>query len=739
MNFNTIQGKALVLFMGCLFWGIQSNAQTLKGSKYRYKIVSLFSNMAIDVARGSQQPNTNIIQWHDSGSNNQRWYFTDAGNGQFRIHSANSYLVLDVQNQLSGDGAAIVQNYVSTSQSQMFSIDSVGVNAYVIEAHHSNKALTVNNGSRQANAQIVQSDYRGESSQKWKIMLVDSIQESFNLFNPGICTGTGNQYRIHSRSDVHLIWDTNGASKQPGAGVDLWGGQGQTHQRCYLEEVNNQQYLIHMLHSGLVIQSEKGSAANNIGIVQATKNGSTTQQYSFVALGDGYYAILNKASGLALTKKGMDIVQSNFTGDINQHWKLILTEGSCNGVTTGITDIQQYFTKAANSTCHSVRVFYVVPSDAPQKHRQALCAAAALSQQRTWAKYGYTIPFEPIVKINSNHNMDWFMTNGDNAWYSYAQNAELEIKANYPVDYNNERFLIFVEGVCSGAAGGQGSAGIPGCMIDGMANGEPNNYGVVGHELGHHMFGTGHPTACEKIFPQDNMCNNVYPASIIYPGSYTDNHIDGNDVKWIAEKSNCTFGTKICNLPTPLAAYKKGNGPWAEVSSSATIGAQLGQPFSLSMSPHNLSYYRWYGPNGLLMRGDSIGSILVSKSMTVNQLGMYRCVGINDEGCSTHIDITVTSDFTSNVSEIKPKPRIYVYPNPFRDKIDIVLADWQQNGVSYSVLNQLGQMLQNRFIPNVTSNSFELNTGNLPNGIYFILIEDKNGNRALERIVKNQY
>ncbi|MEY4904141.1 MAG: hypothetical protein RLZZ292_1956, partial [Bacteroidota bacterium] len=474
------------LFLGIsiviLFLSQKTEAQVLTGSKYRYKIESSYNAKVLDVPGGSVQANTNIIQWHDWGGNNQKWYFTDAGNGYYKIHSINSYLVLDISGQSIEDSIPVVQNYATLGGSQRFSLEKLANNTYVIKASHSNKALDIKGASTKAGEQIIQTTYSGNSSQHWKITLLDSLEVDYSLMNPGICTGIGTQYRVHAKSDVHLIWDMPWASKQAGTEISLYTGQGATHQRCYFEEVGNQKYLIYMMHSGLVLQPKNGSKLDGVGIEQTPKNGSLAQQFSFLPLGDGYYAIINVMSGLALSKVGNTIVQSAYTSDIDQHWKLIMTEGSCNGIATGITDIQRYYTKTPENTCHTVRMFYVVPSDAPIKNRQALCAAAALSQQRTWAQYGYTVAFEPIKVINSTHDMNWFMTNGDNAWYSYGQNAEIEVLAAYPFNYNNERLLQFVEGVCSAAAGGGGSASIPGCMIDGMAVGEPNNYGVVGHE-----------------------------------------------------------------------------------------------------------------------------------------------------------------------------------------------------------------------------------------------------------------
>ena len=712
------------------------NAQILLGSKYRYSIVSPHSKMALDVPYGSSEPNTSIIQWNNTKSNNQKWYFTKAGNGRYRIHSANNYLVLDIKDQILIDSAAIVQNYASLSQSQMFNIESVGTNAFTIKASHSNKVLSIKNESLQANAAIIQMDYNAANSQKWQLNLVDSISETFNLFNPGICTGIGNQYRIHARSDVHLTWDVYGASTKAGGKIDLWEGQGQTNHRCYFEAVGSQKYLIYMMHTGQVVQPEKNSTAEGTGIVQMPKNSSLAQQFSFLPLDDGYYAILNANSGLALTKKGKDIVQSTYTGDIEQHWKLIMTEGNCNGVETGVTAIQKYYTKTPTNTCNTIRMFYVVPSDAPKTDRKALCAAAALSQQRTWAKYGYTVVFQPIVKVNSTHDMNWFMTNGDNAWYSYGQNAEAEVKLSYPIDYSKERLLLFVEGVCSAAAGGGGSASIPGCMIDGMANGEPNNYGVVGHELGHHIFGTVHPKECEKTFPQDNMCNNVYPANIIYSGSYTDSFINGNEINWIAEKGNCIAGTKLCDLPKPLASYKIGNKDWIDAVSPAKIGVQMGQSLSLSMSPHNLSYYRWYGPNGLLMRGDKSGNILVSDAITDKQLGMYRCVGINDEGCSIDIDIIVSNSTMTNTTEHETALIFQVRPNPATSKIMIDIENWEQNTISFTMFNHIGQVVKTIDASNMPSSTFELNISDLTSGLYYILVEDKSGNKSSQKFIK---
>jgi Ricin-type beta-trefoil lectin domain-like/Secretion system C-terminal sorting domain len=720
----------IILFF---FQNNTSDAQVLAGSKYRYKIESVHNKMVLDVPGGSVNANTGIIQWHDWGGNNQRWYFTVAENGLYRIHSANSYLVLDIKNQTPNE--SVIQNYATLESSQYFSIENLGSNIFSIKSNPTKKALSIKNESTQAGADIVLANDEGKNAQKWKITLIDSIAETHSIINPGICAGIGNQYRIHARSDVHLIWDTPWASKQTGTEIALYEGQGATHQRIYLEEVKKSKFLIYMMHSGFVLQPKNKSLSEGVGIEQSKNDGSVAQQFSFVALGDGYYAIFNESSGLALTKNDKKITQSTYTGSVQQQWKLILTEGTCNNVEAGITSISSYFTKNPSNSCNTVRLFYVVPSDAPQKNRQALCAAAALSQQRTWAKYGYTVSFEPMVVVNSQHDMNWFMTNGGSEWYQYGVNSEKEIMKTYSIDYSKEKLLQFIEGVCSAAAGGGGSASIPGCMIDGMAVGEPNNYGVVGHELGHHMFGTGHPSACEKIFPQDNMCNNVYPANFIYPGSYTDNYIGASN-KWVKEKSDCKVELKKCNLTTPLVRYKMDNGNWTSTPSPATILIEEGKSITLSMNPDTLSYYRWYGQKGLIERGDAKGNITLLSPVKNSALGMYRCLGINNEGCSVHIDVTLKEKMQNTSVKESNIPTFDFYPNPATNRLIIQKSqpDFEVKNIVF--YNQLGQLVKSFLITDESNNVVEINIGDLPSGLYFFNLESDDSVSPLKKLVK---
>jgi uncharacterized protein (TIGR02145 family) len=68
---------------------------------------------------------------------------------------------------------------------------------------------------------------------------------------------------------------------------------------------------------------------------------------------------------------------------------------------------------------------------------------------------------------------------------------------------------------------------------------------------------------------------------------------------------------------------------------------------------------------------------------------------------------------------------LYVYPNPTRDFLKIILPDIK-NEISYKIQNSLGATLLSG---NLESNTNSVDISNLPDGIYFIILGDSKGKK----------
>ncbi|KAK1176777.1 RICIN domain-containing protein [Streptomyces sp. NBS 14/10] len=74
-----------------------------------YKILNKRSTKAIDVSGASTSAGANIIQWNDTGAQNQHWRWVAVGDGSYEIANQNSGLLPDVTSGSTADGATIIQ------------------------------------------------------------------------------------------------------------------------------------------------------------------------------------------------------------------------------------------------------------------------------------------------------------------------------------------------------------------------------------------------------------------------------------------------------------------------------------------------------------------------------------------------------------------------------------------------------------------------------------------------------
>jgi len=82
--------------------------------------------------------------------------------------------------------------------------------------------------------------------------------------------------------------------------------------------------------------------------------------------------------------------------------------------------------------------------------------------------------------------------------------------------------------------------------------------------------------------------------------------------------------------------------------------------------------------------------------------------------------ITVNREITSVMDETAQGEKLSIYPSPTRDKLFVSGID---NGISYSILNVYGQVMQKGML----SENKTLDIQTLQTGIYFIRFEGRKG------------
>ncbi|TPQ18980.1 RICIN domain-containing protein [Streptomyces sporangiiformans] len=136
-----------------------------------YKVLNKNGGKAIDVSGGSTSAGANVIQWNDTGAQNQLWRWVAVGDGSYEIVNQKSGLLLDVTNGSGADGATIVQQADDNGASQHWTLVADGNGYYKIKNVNSGKLLSVPNST--AGTQLVQTTDTNADGQLWRAVIVD--------------------------------------------------------------------------------------------------------------------------------------------------------------------------------------------------------------------------------------------------------------------------------------------------------------------------------------------------------------------------------------------------------------------------------------------------------------------------------------------------------------------------------------------------------------------------------------
>ena len=326
----------------------------------------------IDVTSGVVQSGTNVQMYTLNGTNAQKWVL-DSGrtstnviqveNGTYTIQNAtNKNQVMDVYSAWTGNGVDI-QTYLSNNTSaQRFEILYVGDGYYQIFAEHSGKALDIPNASTVGGINIQQYDRNGTDAQLWRFIDAGDgtvyIQSKLgtvldlNSTTAASCVnvqtsssmGAKNsqkwllvksEYRpvedgLYSlRSAVHTEYavDIANASKADNANAWLYYYNGSEPQRFETEYVGNGYYKLTVKHSGMVLECDSSTYKAGANVRQGVWDGSDGQLWKFVSAGNNSYYVKSKTGTVldinsAVYAAGTNVQTYKANGTDAQKWKL---------------------------------------------------------------------------------------------------------------------------------------------------------------------------------------------------------------------------------------------------------------------------------------------------------------------------------------------------------------------------------------------------------------------------------
>ncbi|OWP61896.1 glucan endo-1,6-beta-glucosidase [Hymenobacter amundsenii] len=134
-----------------------------------YRITSVNSGKALDMASMSTSNGGQAQQWTYGGSSNQQWKLVDSGSGYVRLVNLNSNKSLDLAQGASptANGTLVQQFDWNNNSSQRWLITAESGGSYRITNQASGKVLDVDGVSTQDGALVHQWDWANGNNQKW--------------------------------------------------------------------------------------------------------------------------------------------------------------------------------------------------------------------------------------------------------------------------------------------------------------------------------------------------------------------------------------------------------------------------------------------------------------------------------------------------------------------------------------------------------------------------------------------
>lgn len=284
---------------------------------------------AVELQSGKTTAGTNIRMYTMNGTAAQKW-IPDAGkaaakdkpfaNGTYTIRAGNNRnFVLDVASGSLANKANVRLYKSNNSAAQRYELYYVKDGYYKILAEHSGRALDVSAGSKNPGANVQQYTSNGSDAQLWKFISI----------------GNG-KYYIQSKKGTVLDLAGSAAS---GTNVQMNTLSGASTQCWEVESdkvlpLKNGTYSFRSSSSANKVLEVEGASTKDSGNVRLnTFKDLTSQEFDITHVKDGYYKIVAKHSGKALTvagtssKKGANAVQKSWAQLDGQLWKFIQAGG----------------------------------------------------------------------------------------------------------------------------------------------------------------------------------------------------------------------------------------------------------------------------------------------------------------------------------------------------------------------------------------------------------------------------
>ena len=283
-----------------------------------YKLVHKGTNQCLEVEGGSNQPNANIQQNTDSGSDAQRWVITLESDGFYKLTHKGTDLCLDVANGSIQPDANIQQNINNGNDEQRWNLESMTDGYFKITHKGTNQCLNVNQNSNAPLTNVNQYTDNGNDEQRWKLELIE------------VPIVSGGLYRLNHKGTNQVI-SVNADSTSPGANIHQWTDSGNVNaQRWYITLESDGFYQLKHKGTNQVMDVDNNSSNNGANVHQYNDTDNDAQRWKLDLMPDGYFKMTHKGTTKCLdvsnnlSQPGTNIQQWEDNNNNAQRWKLDL-------------------------------------------------------------------------------------------------------------------------------------------------------------------------------------------------------------------------------------------------------------------------------------------------------------------------------------------------------------------------------------------------------------------------------
>ena len=303
------------------FGGItQTQSSTKVPNGIYYIKAAAASNMAIDVAGGSDLNGTNIQLYGVDYTGAQKWnVMYNANTDDYTIANFVSGKVLDVEGASVENGANVQLWESNKTCAQRWKIVRTSGDEMKLLSACSYKALDIDAAAMVSGTNLKIWNDNGSKAQKWKFVPVEAVPDGL--------------YTVTSALDGNKAVDISGGSHNAvnGTNIQIWGKNNTSAQRWYIQRGSDGYYTVRNLQSGKAIDVDAAKDTNWANIQAWGSNGTCAQKWRILKNGDNY-TFISACSGKVLdlagadTRSGINVQQFEANNSGAQKWKLTPVE-----------------------------------------------------------------------------------------------------------------------------------------------------------------------------------------------------------------------------------------------------------------------------------------------------------------------------------------------------------------------------------------------------------------------------